>query len=217
MNEILLKKVFKKHKKTLKNLKIPNKKFVIGFSGVPSSGKTFLSKIIEKRYKGVRISNDELRDMLKKMEIKISEKEKTKFIKEFSKIKSIDFTKGNYKFRKGELEIELTLFYYIQWILKNYPFENKLIILESSLDRKYPFIFKILKNKKFPRFIIQIDLDEKLVKKRYKEKPSKDKEYLNKNLPRWIKDNQEFSKTIKPDFIFKDNLKELLKELDKIL
>ena len=45
---------------------VPNKKLLICFVGIPGSGKTYLAKIIEKKFKGIRINSDNLRKVINK-------------------------------------------------------------------------------------------------------------------------------------------------------
>ncbi len=61
-------RIYKEHLKHLKNKNISNnKKAVICFSGIPGAGKTYIAKILEKRYKGVRIRSDDIREIVKKL------------------------------------------------------------------------------------------------------------------------------------------------------
>ena len=60
----IFEKINKRFFPKLKNTNTNNLPFIIAFSGVPGSGKTTISKILEKKYKGVRIDNDELRDII---------------------------------------------------------------------------------------------------------------------------------------------------------
>jgi predicted kinase len=60
--------VYKKHLLILKNLEVPHKKLLICFSGIPGSGKTYISKILEKRYSAVRLNNDNIRAIMKRID-----------------------------------------------------------------------------------------------------------------------------------------------------
>jgi hypothetical protein len=62
----ILEIIFKEHIKKLKNLKYKKNKLIVCFSAIPGSGKTFIAKKIEKKLKAVRISNDEIRIIIKK-------------------------------------------------------------------------------------------------------------------------------------------------------
>lgn len=69
----LTRKIYKIHKRQLKNTSISHKKLLICFSGIPGSGKTHISKILEKKYLGVRIRSDDIRSIVKKLNIKIKD------------------------------------------------------------------------------------------------------------------------------------------------
>ena len=69
----LTRKIYKIHKRQLKNTSISHKKLLICFSGIPGSGKTHISKILEKKYLGVRIRSDDIRSIVKKLDIKIKD------------------------------------------------------------------------------------------------------------------------------------------------
>ena len=64
MDEQFFKEIYKKHVKKLENLLIPHEKLMICFSGIAGSGKTYIAKILEDRYKGVRIRNDDIRGIV---------------------------------------------------------------------------------------------------------------------------------------------------------
>jgi len=70
MNKQLFGKIHKKYIKKLKHLNIPHKKLMICFSGFAGSGKTYIAKIVEKKYKGVRIRSDDIRKIIIDMKIK---------------------------------------------------------------------------------------------------------------------------------------------------
>lgn len=87
----LYKKIFALHKKKLRNTsKNHSHRIIISFSGVPGSGKTHLSKLIEKRYGAVRIPKDDIRDILNHQlqpEEIVSEKDMTFFKQNFPRWK----------------------------------------------------------------------------------------------------------------------------------
>ena len=70
MDKKIIQKIHKKYIKKLKYLDVPHKKFVICFSGIAGSGKTYIAKILEKRYKAVRIRSDDIRGIVDKLRIK---------------------------------------------------------------------------------------------------------------------------------------------------
>lgn len=56
--------IYKEHKETLDNTAFTKKPLIICFSGTPGMGKSFVAKILEKKYSAVRISTDEIRAIL---------------------------------------------------------------------------------------------------------------------------------------------------------
>lgn len=64
MQKQLISKIHKKYIKKLKHLNISHKKLMICFSGFAGSGKTYIAKILEKRYKAVRIRSDDIRRII---------------------------------------------------------------------------------------------------------------------------------------------------------
>ncbi len=68
MNEQFFKEIYKKHIKKLENLLVPHEGLMICFSGIAGSGKTYIAKILEKKYKGVRIRNDDIREIVAELD-----------------------------------------------------------------------------------------------------------------------------------------------------
>lgn len=60
----LIKEIYSIHLKQLNYLDVPHKKLAICFSGIAGSGKTHIAKILEEKYKGVRIRNDDIRNII---------------------------------------------------------------------------------------------------------------------------------------------------------
>jgi hypothetical protein len=99
----------------LKYKNICNPNLAILFSSVPCSGKTHLSKIIEDKYKAIRINKDEIGEIILKLNL-------TK--------------KTN---QKEDLADQ-----YIYYLIENLLFKNKLIVLDKSIDRTYKKTFQLL-------------------------------------------------------------------------
>ncbi|MEK6842580.1 MAG: AAA family ATPase [Nanoarchaeota archaeon] len=76
----------------LKNIGVHHKKLLICFSGIPGSGKTHIAKIIEKKYFGVRIRSDDIRNIIKKL------KNKEKNVNKIT-YKYLDWLFKNYSFK----------------------------------------------------------------------------------------------------------------------
>lgn len=64
MNEQFFREIYKRHVKKLENLLVPHEKLMICFSGIAGSGKTYISRILEKKYRGVIIRNDDIRGII---------------------------------------------------------------------------------------------------------------------------------------------------------
>lgn len=61
----ILNKIFSFHIERLKNLEETNPKILILFSGTTGSGKSFLAKKIEEEFKGIRVNNDDVRNIIR--------------------------------------------------------------------------------------------------------------------------------------------------------
>jgi predicted kinase len=59
-----MERIFEMHLKKFKYLAESHEKFVICFSGIAGSGKTHIAKILEERYNGIRIRNDDIRQII---------------------------------------------------------------------------------------------------------------------------------------------------------
>jgi len=68
INRIVMSNIYLEHKNKLKYLSVKNNKLIICFGAIPGSGKTTISKILEEKYKGVRINTDEIRSIIHKIE-----------------------------------------------------------------------------------------------------------------------------------------------------
>jgi predicted kinase len=182
-------KIHKVHLKQLRNLNEKYDKLLICFSGVPGSGKTHIAKILEKRYKGVRLSSDDIR----------------KIIDELGLIEDY---------------IEHLLHKYFYWLLSIYPYSNKLIILDKSIDRDYKKIFSLAKKEQYKIFVIRIKASSKIIRARLA-KQKRTGDGFNKKMRKWIDDYNEFGGKYKPDVVIdnnkKLNLKALYSKLDKII
>src|SRR3989338_10176216 len=140
-----MKKTFNKLLKELERTKyfsIKNdKRLLICFAGVPGSGKSCLAKKLERKYKGVRINSDGLRKFINHKKITNKEQEREHILRAFI----ID-------------------------LLRDYPFKNKLVILDSGIERKYEGVAEIAKLKKWKIFIIRVVEKKQTILKRIKKK-----------------------------------------------
>lgn len=66
MDKKILNKIYSEHKKEIKYFSVSNPKLIICFGAVPGSGKTYISKILEEKYRAIRINNDDIRNIINK-------------------------------------------------------------------------------------------------------------------------------------------------------
>lgn len=217
MDKKLINKILTEHKKIINNNDVGNPKIAICFSGTPASGKTFLAKKIEKEFNGIRLNNDELRIILSNFtnEYNFSRKDLMIWEKVFetSNIEKINKKHG---FTENELKIESLLREYMGCLQKKYMFRNGLLIFDSSFDRTYKITFPILEESGFKIFVIRMPFSKKLFITREEERNG-DMDFFIKNIDRWKKDYDNFNADIDPDFIFNDNIEELMDAIRKII
>ncbi len=194
MNEELFEKIFSEHKETIKYFDVPNStKLVIAFSGVPGSGKTTLAKILEEKFKGIRINNDLIRNIIRK-EAEITELiQIQKLLVEYA------------KFMRPRLVKSL----------------NKLIILDWNINRSYDLISNYYESRGYKLFIIKMDISKEVIVKRIKERNSENPDPFLERLDEWIKDSVSFASKRNADFIIKEDNEEerteLINTLDKLI
>lgn len=187
--------IYKKHIAQLKHLNIKHEKLVICFSGIPGSGKTFAAKQIETHYKAVRVSNDELREIIAEIMIKNL-------------------------MERGEEQNQKILHDYLEYFFARYDKPNKLIILDSGIDREYESKFSYFKKNGYPCLIIRIDIPLKEIKKRLLLREKKKPENNLRRLKKWIIDYRESKKKLKADMTIGNDAQDMLlvfKNLDKII
>jgi len=194
----LLKEIYLLHKKQLNHLSKKNKKVLICLSGIPCTGKTFIAKILEKKYGAVRLSSDNLRNLLQKLG-----KKHPRLLKE--------------KTREEILEK------YLVSLIQKPPFKNSLIILDRGIDRNYPSISSLAKKYNYDLFIIRVLASRKIAEKGVRKKLGNPDDNFISSIDRWVKEYKTFGKkqkhniTIKNDLNKNPNLSLLFKALDKII
>jgi len=190
----VIKKIYKLHIKNLQNTKFRNKRnIVICFFGVPASGKTTIAKKLEKKYKAVRFSNDEVRKLIKKNNL---------FLNEFAAD-----------------PVKEALEKYRSYFLRNYSFSNTFLIFDASIDRNYQMIKRFANRKRFDLFIIRLKLNKNLFMKRIREREQSRKDNWIINWDRWLSDFKK-SESIEANLTMDGNsidLKKIYKELDHFL
>jgi len=195
MNKNIFEEIYSKHKKQLKNLLAHNKKLLICFGAVPGSGKTHISKILENKYKGIRVNNDNIRQIIDKVI-----KNHTNLAKE----------------NKEEILEE-----YLFHLLKNYNSPNGLIILDSSIDRIYKEVSLVALDTGFDLFIIDIKIPKRTVMKRiHKRNKNGARDYF-REMNRWYNEHKNFEDKVRVDITIKNdkklNLSHLYSKLNSVL
>ncbi|MBR9701610.1 ATP-binding protein [Candidatus Pacearchaeota archaeon] len=167
-----------------------NKQLVIVFAGIPASGKTYIAKILEDKYKGVRIRSDDIMDFV-------------------SEDKLVETIEENEKIKKE----------YVYNLLGDVPFRNRFIILDESIDRTYKKLLSLLDSKNLNYFIINIEISEEDAIKRVKARESKEnwRSWINR-FERWTREHEDCLKNIKPDITLEGmnpDLDKLFKKLER--
>lgn len=182
-------KIFESHRKSLKYFDHPNPTpLVITFSGVPGSGKTTIAKLLEEKYKAIRINNDQIRDI----------------VGETLHSKDVDY-------------IETFIVPYLEKLRPELIMSpNKIIILDSSIDRRYEAVSKFYENAGYKFFIIKLDFPREEIEQRIKNRNENFEDYLAK-LDDWWQDFENFSQMRKADFVIKIGDKNEINKLLEIL
>lgn len=175
-SESIIKQVHPLYIKKLKNLHTYNKKLLILFSGVPGSGKTFVAKKIEEEFKAIRINADTIRGIFRKS-----------ILPKYPQIK------GNF----NEIVIDYTFY-----LMDHIPQNNGLIIIDSSIDRKYKRVFKWAKNNGYKYFIIRLIIPRDTIIERIRLRDKEKAKYYFSHMNKWIEDNYNFNKNVRANFDF---------------
>lgn len=191
MEEKIYNKISENLFSKLKNTNIYHSPFIITFSGVPGCGKSSLAKIIEDKYNAVRINNDLIRDI-------ITEEKLT---------------------NSGE-DTEILLQNYNSYLIENYPFKNKLIILDKSMDRQYSRFIGLFELKKLDYFIIRLNTPSiKIALNRLGER-EKITPQIENSMKGWFREYNNCCDNLKADITFEAgdvDLNKLFNRLDKRL
>lgn len=70
-DSVLFEKIFEEHCHILKHLEKTHPKMIIMFSGTPGMGKTTVAKRLEEQFQALRISRDDIRNILRKFELSL--------------------------------------------------------------------------------------------------------------------------------------------------
>lgn len=138
----------------------PHRKCLVLFSGVPASGKTIIAQKIEDSLLGVRISHDDLRELLKHRWPDISEENS----------------------RKVRQAVVQKIFERLQTA------NNGLVIIDASVDRRYDFYENLAGQYGYHIMLLRLDMPYELVRRRMIERPEesiKPSKYYTDHLDEW--------------------------------
>lgn len=169
----LCESIFKHHVRVLKNTRVEHKPLVICFSGVPGMGKTHIAKILEEKFHGVRISNDEIRTIIN------------------------TFTNA--------LTSQWLMQAYLMYFMLSYSAPNKLIILDSSIDRRYTVLLPYLKLKGIPYVIIRLETPYEQVVERLTQREHAGEGVYLKFLDSWYADYDTFGQCYPATIVVKND------------
>lgn len=195
MDKALYQQIFEQHQERLHNLDASHPKIVITFSAIAGSGKTTLAKAIERKYSAVRISNDHVRRIIDGLDLGIDPPAKQQLLEQYV----------------------LRLFDYLS------KQANGLVLLDSSIDRKYFAVKERVEPLGYRMVFIKITLPraeiERRVRERHKSAANPDA-YL-REFDRWVTDNERLAAQVDPDITLADNytfdFDNVYKYLDQLL
>jgi len=176
---------------SLKNTELEKPQLIIAFSGIPGAGKSRLSKMLEERYHGVRVGNDSIRAILHHQEFSLSDEEKETFLQDYN-----------------------------EFFIRNYPFTNKLLILDKSMDRQYKRFFPVFDELGLKHFIIRIEIGKEEAIQRILNREEIDPNYLRTNMERWQREFEDFGKNAHYDLLLdglNPNMNFVYRKIDKLL
>ena len=169
----LCESVFKQHVRLLKNTRIEHKPLIVCFSGTPGMGIPEIAKIVEDKFAGVRISNDEIRTIMKNF--------------------------------ASPLGAQWLMQAYLMYFLLSYSAPNKLMILDSSIDRRYTVLLPYLKVKGIPSILVRIETPyEQVVQTLSEREQAGDGVYL-KFLDSWYADYDTCGQCCPATIVVKNN------------
>lgn len=190
--------LLKRHKSFLKFQNVAHPKFLILFSGIPASGKTYSAKILEEQYEALRINSDDLRKLIMAQG------------KKYPRLREETFR-------------EQLLVDYLMYLIENAPLKNKRMILDSGIERKYDRIAKAARKHGYKTFIIKIICSKKVASKRARKRMEGTDAHFNKNIDRWRVEFNRFSRLKREDITIRNDtdkeldLRRAFEKLDAIL
>ena len=172
---------------------IQNQQLIITFSGVPGSGKSELSKKLEEKYHAVKIGNDSIRDVIyHSRDFSFSEEGAEEFLQDYN-----------------------------EYLIRNYSFRNKLLVLDKSMDRQYGRFFPIFEELGLRFFVIRLNIDKKRAIERIMgRKEGEDLDSIRRNMERWQIEFENFGKNSHYDVLIdgeSPDFERVYEKLDKLI
>jgi predicted kinase len=138
ISEELLDSIYKKHIVQLNNIDVKQPKLIITFSGIQASGKTTISKKLEKDFNCVRVNNDDVRLIIADMLPDISR----------AQLQTILQSYGSYISEKLSKRL------------------NGRLIMDGSVDHRFEAVKALADNLDCPLFIIRLEVPYEELKRR---------------------------------------------------
>lgn len=179
---------------SLANTDIEHQKCVILFSGVPGSGKSKIAQIIEEELGAVRISNDDIRDLIVATYPTIDENER----------------------EKTKLKVATKLLERLETA------RNGMIVFDASVDRPkgYDFYNSWAQNHGYRTVLLRLDVPRDVIERRIRERGDTGyriiEQYLA-NLDIWLQQWQAFGEEHKSDLVItpSTSIEDVLKVIKK--
>ena len=168
MVESFLEKLEQKHFQTLKYLRVSHPRILVCFAGIPGSGKTYLCKILEEKYRALRITNDEIRTSIREL------------------LKGFPTLSG-----KSEELLQM----YVLRVLKK-DLVNGFVLLDSGIERKYARIVDSARKKRYRLLVVKVVVREQTLLRRIHTRNPEDILHFEQEYPR-IRIQNRTGKTIK--------------------
>jgi tRNA uridine 5-carbamoylmethylation protein Kti12 len=182
--------IYSEYKNRLSNLDSSNPPLLICFAAVPGSGMTTISKRLESELKGIRINSDDVQNILQEH-------------------------RGEEFYDGFILEKREFIYWLVRKIVKE--FENKLVILDKSIDRSYEDVKNLAKELDIPFVVISLETGRKeLVKRLNNQYGDYAKNYIN-DLDIWIGEHGEFKDTNRYDISIDTEVKDSKEVAEEIV
>jgi len=153
------------------NLRLKNeRRMIVLFSGVPGSGITTLARQLEKAHHGVRVSTDEVREIIDSLHLSTSEEQRQKIVRAY-----IPFCFS---------------------ALANEP--NRLIIFDANVDHTYPRIRDWAHEHGYELFLIELSSTKEAVLERLRAREDAKLPLYTEKLAGWLEDQARFLKEVTP-------------------